>query len=256
VFQFDTKSAFKGLIVAGAAAAALFAIPAQAGTLTLNSATMNQSYTAQIQGPASPFTGGGLNVYEGPITFNVTDATGTHNITAFCVDLFDDIGLGPFSPGLKYQTDTLTTTRDTNGQHLGTVISATKLTQINKLLTLASGLELNMVANAANLAAIQGAIWEIENPGYNVTSHNGLDAITDNYITQSAITDPAMAGFLQTGVQTTIISAYDSNGNYHQAFAFAVPGGVPEPATWAMMIMGFGGVGAMLRKRRSAVAFA
>ena len=30
-----------------------------------------------------------------------------------------------------------------------------------------------------------------------------------------------------------------------------VPGGfIPEPATWAMMILGFGGVGAMLRRRR------
>ena len=28
-------------------------------------------------------------------------------------------------------------------------------------------------------------------------------------------------------------------------------GGVPEPATWAMMIMGFGGVGALMRRRRT-----
>jgi hypothetical protein len=28
-------------------------------------------------------------------------------------------------------------------------------------------------------------------------------------------------------------------------------GGVPEPATWAMMIIGFGGVGAMIRRRRT-----
>jgi hypothetical protein len=27
--------------------------------------------------------------------------------------------------------------------------------------------------------------------------------------------------------------------------------GVPEPAAWTMMIMGFGGVGAILRRRRS-----
>ncbi|HEX7947292.1 MAG TPA: PEPxxWA-CTERM sorting domain-containing protein, partial [Phenylobacterium sp.] len=27
-------------------------------------------------------------------------------------------------------------------------------------------------------------------------------------------------------------------------------GGVPEPATWAMMILGFGGIGAVLRRRR------
>jgi hypothetical protein len=30
--------------------------------------------------------------------------------------------------------------------------------------------------------------------------------------------------------------------------------GVPEPATWALMIMGFGGAGAMLRRRRTVVA--
>ena len=32
--------------------------------------------------------------------------------------------------------------------------------------------------------------------------------------------------------------------------------GVPEPATWAMMILGLGGVGATLRRRRSAMALA
>jgi hypothetical protein len=31
-------------------------------------------------------------------------------------------------------------------------------------------------------------------------------------------------------------------------------GGVPEPATWAMMLLGFGGAGAALRRRRAAAA--
>ena len=36
-----------------------------------------------------------------------------------------------------------------------------------------------------------------------------------------------------------------------------IPGGVvPEPATWAMMIMGFGGVGALMRRRRGTMALA
>jgi hypothetical protein len=29
------------------------------------------------------------------------------------------------------------------------------------------------------------------------------------------------------------------------------PGGVPEPATWGLMLVGFGGLGAMIRRRRS-----
>ena len=33
-----------------------------------------------------------------------------------------------------------------------------------------------------------------------------------------------------------------------------IGGPVPEPATWALMIMGFGGAGAMLRRRRQVVA--
>jgi hypothetical protein len=171
------------------------------------------------------------------------------------VDLFDEIGLGAFSPNLSYQTETLTTTRDTDGQHLGAALSGTQLTEINRLLTLASGLETNSVANAANLAALQGAIWEIENPAYTVDSHNGLNTMTANYITEAAINNPATAGYLASGVETTIMSTYDANGNYHQAFAFATPS-VPEPATWAMLIMGFGGVGVAMRKRRTQAAVA
>jgi hypothetical protein len=240
-----------GLAAAAAAAASLAALPAQAANLTLLSGSMNQGYTAQITGPASPFTGGGLDVFEGPLTFSVQDASGAHDITAFCVDLFDEIGLGSFSPGLKYQTETLTTTRDVDGQHLGTTLSVTQLGEIDKLLTLANGFEFGG-GHAADLAAIQGAIWEIENPAYTVTSHNGLDGLTDTYESWAAITNPADPHFLNSGPQTTIISAYDPNGNFHQAFAFAVP----EPETWALMILGFGAVGATLRRRRAAAAFA
>jgi hypothetical protein len=254
VFHFDAKPAklaLRGLVAAGLAAVSLAALPAHAATLTLLSDSMNQNFTAQITGPASPFTGGGLDVYEGPITFSVQDASGIHNLTAFCVDLFDEIGLGDFSPDLKYRTETLKTTRDTDGQQLGANLTTVQLSEIDKLLSLANGLEFGG-NHAADLAAIQGAIWEIENPAYTVTSHNGLDSLTDTYEGWAAITNPADPHFIASNPQTTIISAFDANGNYHQAFAFAVP----EPETWALMIAGFGGLGAMLRRRRAQAAVA
>ena len=43
-----------------------------------------------------------------------------------------------------------------------------------------------------------------------------------------------------------------SSQNSFEADNFAVAG-VPEPATWAMMIMGFGAVGAMVRRRQFAM---
>jgi len=40
------------------------------------------------------------------------------------------------------------------------------------------------------------------------------------------------------------------NGSYSGTLAFAPSAAVPEPATWAMMIIGFGAAGAMLRRSR------
>lgn len=53
-----------------------------------------------------------------------------------------------------------------------------------------------------------------------------------------------------TGLQTIIVhGASQVNGAYSGIISFA---GVPEPATWGLMILGFGSVGAAMRRRRSA----
>lgn len=247
MFQFGAKVRV-AVASAVAGVAILAAGAASASTMVLVSDTMNQSFTAQVKGPVAPFTGGGLDVYEGPLTFKVTDATHhtPYNLTAFCVDLFDDITLG--SLNLTYETWQLKTNRDTDNQSLGTTLSATTLSRITKLLTLANGFETNMAANGAQLAAIQGAIWEVENPGYTVVSHNaGVDTFMNTFIAQTLITNPNQAGYIQEGQLKTIIS-FNTD---HQAFAYAIAGGVPEPATWAMMIMGFGAIGATIRRRRA-----
>ena len=54
--------------------------------------------------------------------------------------------------------------------------------------------------------------------------------------------------FSITGASGTI---YDANGAH-----LPTAGGVPEPGTWAMMLLGFGGLGAILRRRRGMAASA
>ena len=58
--------------------------------------------------------------------------------------------------------------------------------------------------------------------------------------------------YVRYGVTNWSDSAFDS-GLAFDGLALndvPIPGGVPEPATWAMMIMGFGAIGASMRRRR------
>ena len=78
------------------------------------------------------------------------------------------------------------------------------------------------------------------------------------------------ANFYTSDEQFHRVSKWDINGNFvsfaaldpgsrYENWTFAsqdiVPtGGVPEPATWAMLISGFGAAGSMIRRRNAAVA--
>ena len=49
-------------------------------------------------------------------------------------------------------------------------------------------------------------------------------------------------------------SAYvwdNAQGDRYTNYAFRLDNAVPEPATWAMMLIGFGAVGAAMRRRKS-----
>jgi hypothetical protein len=57
-------------------------------------------------------------------------------------------------------------------------------------------------------------------------------------------------------VNTVILSSTSNSFEVDNAAAKFAAGAVPEPATWAMMIMGFGAMGAVLRQRRTALSLA
>jgi hypothetical protein len=71
--------------------------------------------------------------------------------------------------------------------------------------------------------------------------------------------DPAYPkGFYGIERSTNQIARFEVEGYYFGLRNFstsvAAPSAVPEPATWAMMIIGFGTAGAMIRRRQTALA--
>lgn len=65
-------------------------------------------------------------------------------------------------------------------------------------------------------------------------------------------------GFVDLSAYSDIVSASistsDSAGLVYDNFTFGTGGAVPEPSTWAMLIIGFGAVGARLRRKKPRVA--
>jgi hypothetical protein len=73
------------------------------------------------------------------------------------------------------------------------------------------------------------------------------------------VNDNGQGKFTVTGPNITTLSfTFDPAIETGRQFRVDLPatGVIPEPATWAMMIIGFGGVGAMMRRRRHALAIA
>lgn len=67
----------------------------------------------------------------------------------------------------------------------------------------------------------------------------------------------AYAGYgtlLSGNITSAYMRVYDDS-NYSEAI-FTATAAVPEPATWALMIVGFGSIGATMRRRRPVAAFA
>jgi hypothetical protein len=77
--------------------------------------------------------------------------------------------------------------------------------------------------------------------------------------TLSGLTNSSFISVWTTGGETLSRVEFNSNGNPQfegvgQIRISGLTAPIPEPATWALMLAGFGGAGAMLRRRRAALA--
>ena len=169
--------------------------------------------------------------------------------SAFCVDLFHTLYVGIdsyFPTNVQYHVAPLSS--DASGNPL----TASQISQISGL----AAYGFSLVGSAevdlhSKLAAIQAAIWTIEYPATAFTPDPGnvlsnLSAYTAGYVALA----PSLHG-------TAYMITSDTPGAA-QNLLVAFPGAniepfgpsVPEPATWALMIVGFGMTGAAARRRK------
>lgn len=263
--QFDAVQSarilLKGLVPAAAFAGCLAAAaPAAAAQYFLQSNSMNTSRTAHINGP----NGFNHHVYLAPIKFTAYEGTSAvgdaFNFLGFCVDIYHSISLGTLN--LKYDDSYDLTT---NSQYTtltpfagGTALTGGQQAQVGRLVnygTLVYNNAPNTTDTVNRLAALQGAIWQVINPGYTVTSST---AAVNTYIAaySGANYQASLTGYGPVEKHITFITETGKYGTSSAHQSFAVLAAVPEPATWALMIGGFGLMGAMLRRRRSVLAAA
>ena len=104
------------------------------------------------------------------------------------------------------------------------------------------------ISNASNMTvfdsgALATTATSVTIPGGTLSAGQTytFDLLFDDRIT--AVTDPV-------GEEISTTQFYDT----HTGGSFSTAGAVPEPSTWAMLFMGFVGLGVMMRRRTAAVA--
>jgi hypothetical protein len=81
--------------------------------------------------------------------------------------------------------------------------------------------------------------------------------LSNNVNDGSITTYDASTSFSGDAIQSDNSGSFFSPGQLEEAFTIeGVAGGVPEPATWTLMLTGVGGIGAAMRSRRKRPIFA
>lgn len=242
---------FKKMYCAAAIAGAMLVPGAAQAAITVTSVGLELGHNGTLNYTPGGLPNGGtsVNVGVGRLALNGTSNGSAVSYLSYCMDIFDYVRTGTFN------VETFS-------------FSPGKMAQLTALLTNTA----TAISSAANLdakkdtaAAIQMAVWEIAfeagQTGY---------SIANGQLTMSGTT--ANARSLATSYLNQInANSWTPNMNYalmklvpvetansrNQTQVFLVNAPVPEPETWAMLILGFGMVGGAMRtRRRTTLSFA
>jgi hypothetical protein len=214
----------KKLLLAGALALAITA-PAKADTVNVI------SYETPDSAGFASFIIGDYSYYAGPIKFNTSAGD---SFLAYCIDL-----IHPLSTSGTYQYKTF----DTAAAPVDADLTTGKLIKIAAIANW--GFDQYAQGNGLQAAAAQLAIWSVE---YGLTA-----TIADDK--ERGFFDQLVAGDYDgynDGKSLVALARIDGDSQVTVTQVAAVP----EPSTWAMMLLGFAGVGFMAYRRKSNLHFA
>jgi hypothetical protein len=237
VLAFFGSLSMKKLLLAAGAAVALMGAAGHA------SATDFFSSTSQTNPLVVHIVPTNEDVYMAPMTFSGVDSMGDPiSYLLWCLDINHNITDGTQSPALAYNESTLTTTTSFGGNP---TFSQSQINQFSYLINVVAPTYI-AAHDFTSLDYIQGAMWDI---GF------GAGTVTTNATDMAGISH-----FVGLGTSTQAVTAFTPlavNGQVPPQ-GFGGPGPVPEPGIWAMLIIGFGGIGAVMRRQRhrTSVAFA
>jgi len=226
-----------GLAVTGA-----FMAPAQATSFHITQAIVPSSPGSLIANIYYPGIGtaGSVDARIGRIQLNGTDEGGfAVSLDTYCADIFDVLKPGTF----------------TSADISAAPFSAARLAAATTFLAHADAL----VTNSTTSAAAQLGLWEIlyEDSGtsWNVTSGTFRSDVASSAATQANLWLSDLANHdWQPDASLGLELLVPQQGNQLQFRLVAgSPAGLPsapEPASWAMMLGGFGMIGGALRSRR------
>ena len=193
------------------------------------------------------------NDWSGIFELQVNDGIGPgspiRTIYGFCTDIFASITVGFnkfITENLQYHVDVLNT-----GYH-GQVITLAQIDEIKGLANAGYAIRTHLGSYTdpyERLAAIQGAIWQIEDPTLSLVYYgpgaagavraSKTQAFLSHYIAVAPLLNPKGA----YEIKPDLVGRGSTQ-------PFIIGGPIPEPSTWALMIGGFGLIGATLRRRR------
>lgn len=195
----------------------------------------------------------------GQIRLTGTDTATSQSVSflTYCIDIFDYVATGLFNVA-SFSFDVakeqalkvlMTNTAGAIGAVDGTALTAAQKAEQKKNVS----------------AAIQMAVWEVAfetagNPfsttagdfwmnGSGLTGLNG-GASSAQALAQGYLANLNSGTWSQVDPNWTLRMLVPQDAANNQTQVFLVSSPVPEPATWAMLILGFGVVGGALRRRR------